>query len=462
MKRLPLIFTVVACAAFMLAPAGVFTQRSAAAEQPAPPATSKQPTKLGSILDEIHQAPDPSSAISAYAKGSAIAPDNPALEAAFVTRMVELGLPQMAQAQAQDLVQHEPKNGLAWGALAYTLASRGQMSEALIDLGHAVQYLPNDAFVQRTAGQLMAWYDAVADQSTLSDAAKQAVAGVSSALVDQRAYVEAYQAAREAYEEPNAAEQPEATAIVPAPEDYAQAVPPVYNSYTYNYGAPSDVYPYAPYPDYLPYPEYVPQSGFIGGYYGGYWWPNTSSVIIVPRDEGARFHHRRSFTWREPALGDFLAFPGHRQPGLLVGHGEEHGAFGTPHHGEHGLAWGSHSRGTEGRFGRSPNHRFSEPLFAPREWHGSRSQAFVPRTFEHRAAPSLRSEHSAPFTHTPRQSFTFNRGSIGSHFAPSHNEFHSFGHRAWSGSHGRFAPHARFSGHWTARSSRPAWRGSHR
>src|SRR5690242_13865593 len=75
-------------------------------------------------IQAIQQAPDHSPVVPAYANGIAIDSNNPKLYGAYVARMVELGLPEMAYHQAQTLTSMESNNGLAWGVVAYVDARR--------------------------------------------------------------------------------------------------------------------------------------------------------------------------------------------------------------------------------------------------------------------------------------------------------------------------------------------------
>src|SRR3954452_842620 len=123
-------------------------------------------------LAAIREARDPSAAINAYAnaitQANGRAEDIVAAEDALVRQMVSFGLPEMADTQAQDLVARDPKNGVAWAVAAHLAAKRGDPSAALSQVEVAAERSPDDPFVQRTAGQVLAWFDARADQSKVS------------------------------------------------------------------------------------------------------------------------------------------------------------------------------------------------------------------------------------------------------------------------------------------------------
>ena len=105
------------------------------------PATSP-PTTVAAAIQAIQQAPDPSAAVAAYGSGLALTSNDPQLHAAYVTRMVDMGLPEMAFHQAQTLTTLQPDNGLAWGVVAYVDARRGQMPEAVSRLTSRVNSPP--------------------------------------------------------------------------------------------------------------------------------------------------------------------------------------------------------------------------------------------------------------------------------------------------------------------------------
>jgi hypothetical protein len=148
----------------------------------------------------IQQAPDPSAAVAAYANGFAIDRNDPKLYGAFVSRMVDLGLPEMAYHQAQTLNTLQANNGLAWGVVAYVDARRAKMPEAISAITLAGQFAPEDKFVQHTAGELVAWYDLKADKTTIPDNTKAGLTKIRELLEKRPAFTEAYSAAQRAYQ----------------------------------------------------------------------------------------------------------------------------------------------------------------------------------------------------------------------------------------------------------------------
>jgi len=244
----------------------------------AKPATPGEQS-MDAAIQAVQQAPDPSAAIAAYANGFAIDRNNPRLYDAYVSRMVDLGLPEMAYHQAQTLTTLQSNNGLAWGVVAYVDARRTQMPEAIAAINLAGQFAPDNTFVQHTAGELVAWYDLKADKTKIPDNTKDGLGKVRT-LIDKRpAFTEAYAAAQKAYQSqasnasqpgsaqpgavqvppeqvpaatavPTAPQAPAATQVPAAPQAQTDlAPPPVYT-------APlvPPAYPY--YADYPLYPDY--------------------------------------------------------------------------------------------------------------------------------------------------------------------------------------------------------------
>src|SRR5438552_17364191 len=71
---------------------------------PGPIAPPPADNTAAAVTVPIHDAPDPSAAIEAYGRAVASGHDQMAAESAFVRRMVDFGLPEMASSQAKDLI----------------------------------------------------------------------------------------------------------------------------------------------------------------------------------------------------------------------------------------------------------------------------------------------------------------------------------------------------------------------
>jgi hypothetical protein len=174
----------------------------------------------------IQQAPDPSAAVAAYANGVATDRQESAIHAAYVARMIDFGLPEMAYRQAQTLTTLEPKNGLAWAVVAHVDARRGNMEEALSSINLGGQSAPDNRFVQRTAGEILAWYDTKADQSRVPDETKTGLARLREVVGNRSDFATAYSTAKKAYQTETSSTQPTIPAPAPVAPPPAQAQQP--------------------------------------------------------------------------------------------------------------------------------------------------------------------------------------------------------------------------------------------
>jgi hypothetical protein len=254
-----------------------------------PPATapaSRPTTMPATPLSAILSAPDPSAVVQAYSHAAATQPGNIDLEKAYIHRMVELNVPEMADLQARNLVQRDGSDGVAWAVVGYMAAARGAPAAAIENLKIAVQQSPDDPFVLRTCAQVVAWYDSQTNRSMLSRNDVSALEWIRAQGAGKPAYADAYadaQAMRRNWRnpastqpatQPNAAAQPTSQPIYDQNASAAAPIqPPLYN--TYSYPAYSD--PYASYPVYPAYP-----------YMGGAYWYSPPGIIIL-RDHD--FHH---------------------------------------------------------------------------------------------------------------------------------------------------------------------------
>lgn len=192
----------------------------------APPAEPSVKT----AIEALRQAPDPSAAISAFANAYALDRDNPELYDAYVTRMVDLGLPEVAYHQAQTLTTLQSNNGLAWGVVAYVDARRGQLPEAISAINRAGQFAPDNTFVQHTAGELVAWYDFKADKATVPENARTGLAKVRSLLEQRPAFTTAYTTAQKAYQSKASANDTGAPGAAGGPTDQEASGSPIPNA----------------------------------------------------------------------------------------------------------------------------------------------------------------------------------------------------------------------------------------
>jgi hypothetical protein len=368
---------------------------------------------VDSAIQAIQQAPDPSAAVTAYANGFALDRNNPRLYDAYVARMVDLGLPEMAYHQAQTLTTLQANNGLAWGVVAYVEARRAQMPEALSAINLAGQYAPDNKFVQHTAGELAAWYDLKADKATIPENTKDGLTKARKLLEQRPAYTEAYATAQKAYQTgttpqvnptapaaPAAAPQPAPSSAVPNAEAPSPMVPnapqvPMAPQVPADQGAP---YSYAP-----PAPLYSPN------YYGPYYSPDYYAGAYL--DWGPSYGYAWGPGWVAPSpwwwwqpcgfWGGFSFFPFGTVFVFDFDHHDHHGHDGHGHdgHSHHGDQFAHNTATGHGH--------------DPASWHnGSQGQKSF---FGTPARPSDSTMHWARATATAQSASTRNT------FAPAAN-----------------------------------------
>src|SRR5688572_16978705 len=112
--------------------------------------------------DPFRDAKSPSEAIEAYARAGDA---DTATKQAYIRRMIDFGTPELAEAQAKELINNNVHDPLAIGVSGYMSAARGEMGAAVQQLKMALQQSPQEAFLLRTAGQVVAWYDTATDRS---------------------------------------------------------------------------------------------------------------------------------------------------------------------------------------------------------------------------------------------------------------------------------------------------------
>jgi hypothetical protein len=227
-------------------------------------------------VQAIQQASDPSAAVSAYANGMAQDRNDPQLYQAYISRMVDFGLPEMAFHQAETLTTLRSDSGLAWAVIAHVNARRGQMPEAVSAVVLAGQFAPDHPFVQKTAGEIIAWYDYRADKGALSDTTREAVAKVKGLLANRSDYRVAYDTARHAYQQQSTSQAPTTAPLTPESDEHAQAQ-------------------YAP--DYYGGVDYDSEPGWYwwypAGYFAGYSFFPLGAFFVF--EDHHHHHHDRLF-----------------------------------------------------------------------------------------------------------------------------------------------------------------------
>ncbi len=360
---------------------------------------------VDAAVQALQQAPDPSAAVAAYANGVATDRNNPKLVDAYVTRMVDLGLPEMAFHQAEALATWQPNNGLAWGVVAYVSARRAQMPEAIAAINLAGQFAPDNKFVQHTAGELVAWYDLKADKSQIPENSKSGLVRVRSLLDKRPDFIEAYSTAQKAYEaQATPAAQNAQAQLPPAPAVPTQAaanqapVAPVMPD-----AAPAPMAPQAQVDQIAPlgYTAPAPPPVYYQNYYPTpAYYPDYSSVYLdwgpaFCYDWGPGWVAPTPWCWWQPcgfwsgcsffpfgvsfAFGDFDDFH-HFHDGF---HGHD-GRFGHDgHFGHDGAFAGGHDAGSWHRDAQGRNEFFGRPArpsAAATQWARTGSRGTAPVT----------------------------------------------------------------------------------
>ena len=246
--------------------------------------------ELAAAIQAIEQAPDPSATVAAYVNGAAVDRNDPKLSEAYVLRMVDLGLPELAFHQAQTLTTLQSDNGLAWGVVAYVEARRDNMAEAISAINLAGQFAPTAPLVERTAGEIMAWYDIKADKTTLSENAQRGLATIRQLLGKSPEFANAYDTAKKAYgAQARAPEQPVESETVSPTESFSD------DSYTSDAG----------WVEPTPWWWWQP----VGFFAGSSFVPLTT-VVVFNRDFRHRnrfFHDRKGRFFDHDQKGRFFA-----------------------------------------------------------------------------------------------------------------------------------------------------------
>ncbi len=173
------------------------------------------------FIQAIQDSNTPAAADKAFAAGAAVDANSIGLNGTYMLKMLELGMPDRAYNQAKVIERAIPTDGLALGVIAYTQARQGQMADALAGIILAAQSQPKDPFIVITLAQLTAWFD-VKDRTEIPGYVREALAELRPKFADQKTFKEAYDDARVAYKELEAAAQKQAlenpdVALTPGP-----------------------------------------------------------------------------------------------------------------------------------------------------------------------------------------------------------------------------------------------------
>lgn len=290
-------------------PAPVLAAAPASPTATTSPDVDVRPILLNAAIRDVQNAEDIGATVAAYGRGVAIDPDSLLLNKAYVLRMIELEVPEQALDAAQKVLARQPADGLSRGVLAFTQARSGQMVEALTNISLAAQQQPDDAFVQDTAGHLLAWYDRVSPAPAMPNSVRDAVRHVHAALDNEVVFGAAYQdaalyyldqrrqqqQAAQATANPgdNAAPPPAPAVSMDGPVGGTAAGPVMFAPTGYDEGpaeSPEEAYE----PDFL-----VP---LVYGWEPGFW--GAGFVVVVPPVIHAfpPNHHRHRGEHRQPPV----------------------------------------------------------------------------------------------------------------------------------------------------------------
>jgi hypothetical protein len=219
------------CSTTTTAPPPARSTAPVLAASPAAPTTAPdvdvRPILLNAAIHDVENAEDIGATVAAYARGVAIDPDSLLLNKAYVLRMIELEVPDQALDAAQKVLARQPADGLSRGVLAFTQARSGQMVEALTNISLATKQAPDDAFVQDTAGHLLAWYDRVTPLPPMPNSVRDAVRHLHATLDNEVVFGAAYQDAALYYLDQRRQQQQPAQANANPAENAAPPAPAV-------------------------------------------------------------------------------------------------------------------------------------------------------------------------------------------------------------------------------------------
>jgi hypothetical protein len=162
------------------------------------PVTARPRMTIGQAIDAIYDAPDPSSTVEAYSRARAMTTTRGvAVAQAYVRRMTEFGLPEMAEAQAKYVLDVELTDPVAKAVIAAMRAKRGETENAIRSIATAVMFGADEPYVRRTAGQILAWHDT--RTGTMAEDIESSIATMRRSVEAAPEFKEAYAKARVAY-----------------------------------------------------------------------------------------------------------------------------------------------------------------------------------------------------------------------------------------------------------------------
>ncbi|MGC9454663.1 MAG: hypothetical protein ACP5HU_07345 [Phycisphaerae bacterium] len=152
-------------------------QDTQAVEPQSDPTPADAEAQLAQAVADVQSAENAAEAAAAYAHGCSIDRIHVPLHRAYMHRMLELGMPQIAAHPARTLTLLKPEEEpLAWALVGYRDATQNHWADALEATMRAAEELPDNEAVLHNAGQLVAWYERSDDKPRASDRTKRAMA----------------------------------------------------------------------------------------------------------------------------------------------------------------------------------------------------------------------------------------------------------------------------------------------
>jgi hypothetical protein len=153
---------------------------SAAAQTSQPvggaPALANLPPAIARSIRAIREANTMAAAAEAYAEGADVDRESVELNTAYMRRLLQLGLPDIANGPAATLVRIPVADGTGYGVLGYNCGRQNDLTNALSYTMKAAGLIKDDPSIQNNLGQLTAWYECAkpyklpaADQKALDD-----------------------------------------------------------------------------------------------------------------------------------------------------------------------------------------------------------------------------------------------------------------------------------------------------
>ncbi len=158
------------------------------------PATEPDPRQqLAGYVEQIDRAEHPSQAARAYSRALAIDNRHAPAHKAYLRKMLEFGLFDIARTPARALINIRAKDGVAWGLMSYFHAKKEEPVEALEAIVRAARYAPENPGVMHNAGQLVAWYERAENIQGVRDTTKRIIDKSRQAWLEQKDFADAYE-----------------------------------------------------------------------------------------------------------------------------------------------------------------------------------------------------------------------------------------------------------------------------